>query len=251
MEQKSGSPGSISNSVLTYATTNWADAGYKNPYKFYGEGGAAGNDWESSAFFFSNKKIPLTFDWEISLKAEQSALNYVVGKHGAVTNATQAGLSRYALATQLNGPFVAQVFNREGDTVANNLRTVVMNNGFVSGSYLSDRAIARPSGPPFFYAITYQYSASKDTITYITNGVSASISNVKTKLGGDTSAYLVFGGRIQWKNASNRSTDWHPENIYGKLTFNSIKLPHFSPAIKEIKVYDSDNGDKEIKSPIP
>ena len=241
-EQKSGYPGSISSNVLTYATTNWDDTFYKEPYKFYGEGMAGGNDWESSAFFFSNTKIPLSFDWEISFNTEQSALNYVVGTHGSVVNATQAGLSRYDQATQLAGPVVAQVFNRTGDNVTNNLRTVVMEDGFAVGSFLSDRSIARPSGPPFFYTITYKYSASKDTITFTTNGNSASINNVKARLGGDSSAYLVFGGRIQWRNASNRNQDKHPQNIYGKLAFNSITLPHFSPAIKDIIIYNADTN---------
>lgn len=241
-EQKSGYPGSISGNVLTYATTNWNDTFYNDPYKFYGEGGAAGNDWESSAFFFSNTRIPLAFDWEISFDVEQSALNYVVGTHGCVVNATQAGLSKYDQAAQLAGPVVAQVFNRTGDSVTNNLRTVVMDNGFAVGNALTDRSIARPSGPPFFYTVTYKYSASKDTITFTTNGNSTSINNVKTRLGGDTSAYLVFGGRIQWRNASNRNQDKHPQNIYGKLAFNSIKLPHFSPAIKDIVVYNADTN---------
>ena len=107
-EQKSGYPGSISGNVLTYATTNWNDTFYNDPYKFYGEGGAAGNDWESSAFFFSDTRIPLAFDWEISFDVEQSALNYVVGTHGCVVNATQAGLSKYDQAAPLAGPGVGQ-----------------------------------------------------------------------------------------------------------------------------------------------
>ena len=240
-EQKSGYPGSISGNVLTYATTNWDDTFYNDPYKFYGEGGAAGHDWESSAFFFSNMKIPLAFDWEISLNAEQSGLNYVEGTHASVVNATQVGLSKYDRADQLAGPVAAQVFERAGNNVTNSLRASVMSNGFATG-ILSDRSIARPSGPPFSYTIMYKYSASKDTITFTTNGNSVSISNVKTRLGGRHLCLPRVRRPHPVEKRLDRNQDKHPQNIYGRMAFNSIKLPHFSPAIKDIVVYNADTN---------
>lgn len=242
-EQKSGTPGIIAGNVLTFGSTS-TSATSNLPYVYY-----AGDreQWESSAFFSTDRLIPLTFDWKISFASTQSALNYVVGTHSCVTIASQAGLTTEKSAALLKGPFFALVFSRSGDVVATNLRTVIMNNGFSVGNALEDRAISRPAGPPFSYESTFEYSYANDTLTYTANGEVMKITGVKSKLNGAESAYLNFGGRIQWTNSSQPAVDKHPVNIYGTTTFRSITLPHFSPAIKDIVVYDAVTG-KEIES---
>lgn len=237
-EQKSGTPGKIVGSTLTYGSSSESVTS-NLPYAYVPTNDAT-SVWESSAFFFTNDKLPLTFDWEISFSAIQSGLNYEVGKHKMVLSAIQVGLSAEQSAAKLKGPFIAQVFQRDGDEITNVMRTVTMLNGFAA-SFLSESDIARPSGPPFTYGSTFRYKYSTDTLTYISNRESASISQVRDKLG-SSSAYLCFGGRLQWRNDSQPAADKHPSNMYGTITFNSITLPHLDPAIESISLYDATTG---------
>ncbi|MCI8425745.1 MAG: hypothetical protein HFJ72_08840, partial [Adlercreutzia sp.] len=237
VKQKSGTPGYIDGSTLTYGRT-WSSSFYK----YYGNDQT---DWESSAFFFSSKEIPLTFDWEVRFTVTQSGLNFDASKHWRVLSATQVGLSSSSDASMLKGPFVAQVFNRTaGGAATNNLRTTIMDEGFNQG-FLTDFAIDRPAGPPFDYTSSFSYSYSANQLTYVTNGRTASIGNIRDRVSnssGTPSAYLCFGGRLQWTNSSQPTVDKHPEDVYGTVTFEEITLPHFDPAINNIVVYNADTG---------
>lgn len=115
-----------------------------------------------------------------------------------------------------------------------------MRYGFASG-ITADQSVTRPSGPPFTYSSVLSYSYSTDKLTYTCNGYTSVITNVQTKLG-DDDAYLCFGGRLRWSNSADPGVDKHPEGVYGTVTFNSITLPHFSPAIKGIIVYNADTN---------
>lgn len=105
-----------------------------------------------------------------------------------------------------------------------------------------NKSVTRPSGPPFHYTSVLTYSSSTDKMTYSCNGYTSVITEVKKRLNGDDAAYLCFGGRLKWANSTQPAVDKHPNNVYGNVSFSSIELPHFSPAVKDIVVYNSDTN---------
>lgn len=243
-ENKGGEPGDItSGGLLTYARTS-----RPGHYDYFGIlVNSQRVEWDSSAFFFSNQAIPLTFDWTVSVNVSLSDINFSPAQHKTVSLMGQFGLTVYDSIENLQGIQGGIVHNRETGTAERTQFVLGTQKGGYADKNISIKPLTRPSTPaPYLYAVTFSYSYANNRLTMICNGFTESANNV-TSLLGSNSAYLYLGGRCRWENLSDLSTDKHPENVLAQMQFESIELPHFDPKIKDIKIYDKETG-KEIKA---
>ncbi|MEC4185067.1 hypothetical protein VJ918_09630, partial [Adlercreutzia sp. R21] len=249
MVNQSGYPGSVVGSTLTFATTN---GGSKNrrPYVYYGQqiGGQYVN-WESKAFFFSQRKILLAFDWTVSFEvslAGFSNVNWV--DMDEVLLACQVGLSDKN--NSLDGPFaVLRVdghHSSSGLTPGDSEQYMLasrMENGFSNGNIVPRISLGYTAADPIVIQCTYAYDYKTDTLVLDAGGKKATIGSASSYLE-DESAYLCVGGRARWTNyeEDQQAVDLHPRNFRGTLDFDSIELPNFDPDIVEFKIYNLDTN---------
>lgn len=224
IDNRCGTVGAISGNTLTAASTtnrehyDWSTINAR---------------WVSSAAFVSRKPISLEHDWRVNLTAEISNPQHISSTNYSRVWAAMI-LSNTNNASTATGPCIniAKRWSRGGeDSCAIHRQNWV--NG--AGSASLDITNVVPSDS---YNIVVDYSSSANSLTFSADGKSVTWPNIRAV--GDASPYLMLMGNISWEDyldpgASNAHLPG--SNMYTKLTFNSMSLPHLTPAISDISIY--------------
>ncbi|MCI8425372.1 MAG: hypothetical protein HFJ72_06925 [Adlercreutzia sp.] len=97
-----------------------------------------------------------------------------------------------------------------------------------------------PSTAPDTLDISLSYDYATDTASITAAGLTSKYANFRAKTG--TSVYLTVDGVINWKNKTDLTTRHTPPNMEVILTFNSMSLPHLTPAIRDVSISDLDGN---------
>lgn len=92
-----------------------------------------------------------------------------------------------------------------------------------------------PSTTPDTVNIMLAYNYAADRATMTVDGVQSTFTGLRAKMGG--SAYLYFEGVVNWRNGTDTTNRHSPTDMEIYLTFNSMSLPHLTPAISDISIY--------------
>lgn len=221
---RNGTPGYISGSTLVAASSM-----KPSDYAVVGEG-----QCRSSAFFISKKSMPLDMSWMIEATVNFRNLTYASGYANVGMNA-MLGFTTGNNSNALNGVLASINRTATSSSIENFLAIKDMKNSAGSNRLSTKQVIADRST----WSVRFVYTPSDQTLQLQTLWPSYTLSlpNVKSELGGANSAYLCFIGTI----GGNGKTTLVPRQQVD-IEFESVTLPHLSPAIRSVSLYDEDGN---------
>ncbi len=216
-----GTPGSISGNTLRAAGLITAADSIKLSESSYG----------SSAFFISKRAVPLNMSWRV--RASVNFRNFGLVPGATMTGANMMfGFSRTSASSSLQGVLLALNVNARSTGLEASVCQRTMTNSAgadVSGTRKNISYSSR-------YNVVFGYDVQNDKLTMSGAGPDREYPNVKSSLGGLSSAYMVLMGTLAAEFATSKSKPLTNKEV--SIDFDGVELPNLNPAIREVKLYD-------------